>query len=85
MPPQVQRQVDAAKDVKKTEVDLKDETVRGSEFFYCTYISKDKSIELLYIYFGEMSIELLYIYFKDMSIEQEMINIQAFVIHEISA
>lgn len=30
MPPQVQRQVDAAKEVKKTEVDLKDETVRGS-------------------------------------------------------
>ena len=46
---------------------------------------KDKSIELLYIYFRDMSIELLYIYFKDMSIEQEMINIQAFVIHEISA
>ena len=46
---------------------------------------KDKSIELLYIYFRDMSIELLYIYFKDMSTEQEMINIQAFVIHEISA
>ena len=30
MPPQVQRRVDAAKEVKKAEVDLKDETVRGS-------------------------------------------------------
>ena len=85
MPPQVQRQVDAAKEVKKTEVDLKYETVRGSWVFLLYIYFKDKSIELLYIYFREMSIELLYIYFKDMSIEQEMINIQAFVIHEISA